>query len=105
MLNREPAAQGRTSRRRAERFPMSEKTNELLQLMNRVHDELGPDAYEAACLRAGALAKKSTLRIDAAVSSAAGQTVNVGVNEPYVIPRSVYQETLKTELRRLLQPH
>jgi len=67
--------------------------NELLQLMDRVGDELGADVYEAACQRARALAKKSAPR--------------KGYQScQFVWPQDrAYAEHLRTELRRLLRLH
>jgi hypothetical protein len=76
--------------------------DELKRLIVCVHDELGEDAYEGACRSAMASAQKREPR---AMSSPSARTVDVGLNEPYIILESAYLEHLRTELRRLLTAH
>jgi hypothetical protein len=81
------------------------RDDELGELMRRVHDELGYDAYESAARKAGAMAKASTPRTVLSGEKSAVRLVNVSLHEEYLIPEDVYLDALRRELRRLVQPH
>jgi hypothetical protein len=79
--------------------------DELRTLTRRVHDELGDDAYESAARRAAVVAKASTPRVFGSGKEPTVPFVDVGANEEYLVPEAVYLNALRSELRRLLQPH
>lgn len=77
----------------------------LIELMRRVHDAFGKDAYDNAARKAGAVAKASHPHAFGSVEEPTVPFVNVGANEEYLVPEAVYLKALRTELQRLLQAH
>jgi hypothetical protein len=74
---------------------------ELTQLTWQVHDLFSQDVVDAAMNRAVAAAQQQRRRVDVSSPSEMAITCD-GV---YWTPLSAFHDALRTEFRRLLQPH
>ena len=93
----ERSATSRPRRPSIEEVPKSELSDQL----QRAHELFGEDEYEHAYRAAGAAARRRTARVPDERVDSLDESVDVGLDESYLVPSQVYLECLEAELRRL----